>query len=214
MGSLDLAALREQARRLGWAVGSGNLMSVQREARRLGWNDLAIRSGDAAVSQLRPTERAAARPRSLSAQYGLGAQPLHTDGAHHRTPPDVVLLLADTALRTPTLLWKPTARRPNYVVDGVFVVDEGTSSFLSSAYDYSRGWRFDPGCMRPCDQRARETVTYFENALDDVTAHEWSAGDVVVLDNRHALHARAQVADGEEEDRVITRIAFYTGGGA
>ena len=74
-----------------------------------------------------------------------------------------------------------------------------------------RQYRYDPGCETPCDARAREVQGYFEQQFSHASAHEWSAaGQVLVVDNRRALHARAAVADGDLE-RELTRIGFQTG---
>ena len=49
-------------------------------------------SGDTSVATLEPQDRHDAHPSSLSAIHGRGAFPLHTDGAHHPVPPDLVLM--------------------------------------------------------------------------------------------------------------------------
>jgi alpha-ketoglutarate-dependent taurine dioxygenase len=44
--------------------------------------------------------------------------------------------------------------------------------------------------------------------LAEVATFEWtSAGQVLVVDNRRALHSRAAVADGDM-DRELIRVAF------
>jgi hypothetical protein len=109
----DLKALAEMAVSKGWASGSGDLDSIRRQATSLGWVEVATRRGDASVSVLRPVDAGAAHPRSLSAVYGLGQQPLHTDGAHLHEPPDFVVLVCQRPNATPTQLWRPavTSRR-------------------------------------------------------------------------------------------------------
>jgi hypothetical protein len=56
--------------------------TVRKQAAALGWAEVATRRADPPLSVLRPAEPGAAHPRSLSAQYGLGQQPLHIAGAH------------------------------------------------------------------------------------------------------------------------------------
>ncbi|WP_236825533.1 MULTISPECIES: TauD/TfdA family dioxygenase [unclassified Blastococcus] len=90
---------------------------------------------------------------------------------------------------------------------GLFMVSSGKERFLAAARD-AEGWRYDPGCMSPCDQRAREAVGYFESVAANAYSHHWTEPDqVLVIDNRRALHARAAVsaADG---DRALTRVAY------
>jgi hypothetical protein len=92
----------------------------------------------------------------------------------------------------------------------MFLVRNGRDSFYAPALSGS-GYRYDPGCMTPCDARAREVQEYFEQELSRAYVHEWqTAGQVLVINNRRALHARSAVADGDL-DRELTRIAFQTG---
>jgi hypothetical protein len=91
----------------------------------------------------------------------------------------------------------------------MFLVRNGRDSFYAPVLSGS-GYRYDPGCMTPCDARAREVQEYFEQQLSRASAHVWSAGQVLVVDNRCALHARSAVAEGDLE-RELTRIAFRIG---
>jgi alpha-ketoglutarate-dependent taurine dioxygenase len=90
---------------------------------------------------------------------------------------------------------------------GVFAVLAGKNSFYSTAY--VRGtFRFDPGCMVPCDQRSHQTVKYFEHALGESVEHAWdSPGKILVIDNRRTLHARASAE--AEPDREMQRLALH-----
>ena len=170
------------------------------------------------MSVLHPVTESAAHPNSLSAVYGLGQQPLHTDGAHLQVPPDVLVFICDRPSATSTQLWRPDIparrRRPlsttSALSHGMFLVRNGRDSFYAPALSGS-GYRYDPGCMTPCDARAREVQEYFEQQLSRASAHVWSAaGQVLVVDNRRALHARSAVAEGDLE-RELTRIAFRIG---
>jgi hypothetical protein len=200
----------------GWVTAMCDLDSFRRQAAVLGWTEVAPRRGDPTTSTLRPTSVSAAPTRSLSASYGLAAQPLHTDGAHLPAPPDVVVIACDQPSATPTRLWRSTSVWPPHALSpvalshGMFLVRNGRDSFFAPALS-KRRYRFDPGCMSPCDARAQEVAGYFAEALQDAATHEWSvSGQLLVLDNRRTLHARSAVADGDE-NRVLTRIAFRTG---
>ncbi len=212
--TLELDTLAERARAHGWSVGNGTVTQVQKMAKSLGWTEVPIRRGGPAVAILRPKDRAQAQRRSLSAQYGRGAQPLHTDGAHLRTPPEILVLASTDVSTTPTLLW--TRKRfgrlhkgpPDFVRHGMFVVNSGSDSFFAPAWDGAY-FRYDPGCMEPCDARARQAALYFKDPAGLTTEHAWGEpGTILVIDNRQALHARASAMD--EPDREIQRIAFYT----
>jgi Taurine catabolism dioxygenase TauD, TfdA family len=162
---------------------------------------------DNEIDELTPTTEDGSRPKSLSATYGLGAQPLHTDGAHLRQPPDLVALHAPTPNSTPTLLWKPPYP-PAALSNGLFLVDAGTDKFLAAPYSLRSGFRFDPGCMRPLDQRARLADDYFKEHHRKVIEHHWtSPGQLLLIDNRRVLHARAAVS-AEDETRRIDRASF------
>ncbi len=201
-----LESLISAAKQDGWAAGTGSMDQVQREAIRLGLTEVSIRKGDPAVTTLRPVDRGAARPHSLSAKYGKGDQPLHTDGAHLVEPPDLVVLVCSGTSRTPTRLLKIGYGVPDCVRHGVFLVTNGKDSFFSTACSTSR-IRFDLGCMAPCDARARETVRYFGSLNKSVREHLWDgSGNVLVIDNREVLHARPSVLD--EPDRKLYRVAF------
>ncbi|MBY6435710.1 TauD/TfdA family dioxygenase [Rhodococcus kroppenstedtii] len=67
--------------------------------------------------------------------------------------------------------------------------------------------------MTPCDQRARRVATFFEAALNCAHAHAWDSNqEVLLIDNRITLHARAQVSP-DDEGRVLRRVAFRFGRG-
>lgn len=77
-----LENLLEESKVKGWAAGQATLAEVQLDAALLGWSKVPTRRGGPALSTLRPVDPAEAEPNSLSARYGKGIQPLHTDGAH------------------------------------------------------------------------------------------------------------------------------------
>ncbi len=213
--STELERLAEAAQSDGWASISGADVEIfRRDAQALGWREIPMRRGDPGVAVLRPVTREAARPRSLSAVHGLGAQPLHTDGAHLFEPPDLVLLASQDSSPTPTLLWhtrKPGRRQaPHQALQhGIFLVHNRQDSFFTPAV-IGGVHRFDPVCMSPCDSRAHTAAAYFAEQLEHAEQHNWSGSQVLLIDNRHVLHARAAVADKDEE-RTLTRVAFNTG---
>lgn len=214
---VDLSALVSAAQRDGWASGSGGIDLVRGQAASLGWAEVTTRRGDPPVSVLRPAELDFAHPRSLSAQYGLGQQPLHTDGAHLPDPADIVVLVSARASPTPTFVWTAAAHigkgagpiwsRLAAFGHGMFLVHSGRDSFYAPVLSGGR-FRYDPGCMTACDVRARQVDEYLASQLAEAAAFEWaSSGQVLVIDNRRALHARAAIAEGDA-GRELTRVAF------
>jgi hypothetical protein len=209
-----LETLIAEAKKEGWASANGSLGMVRPAAAYLGLTEVPIRRGTPALATLHPLEQTDAPPNSLSAQYGTGEQPLHTDGAHLEQPPDVVVLACEGTSATPTRVWRRqrtesgrfTLVEPHYVRHGIFLVHSGKGSFFSPAATDAR-FRYDPGCMTPCDERARQTVAYFERALEQAVEHQWDQPNtILVIDNRKVLHARASAAD--EPEREIKRIAY------
>ncbi|GAW49673.1 uncharacterized protein PD653_4024 [Nocardioides sp. PD653] len=207
----QLTELVAAARKDGWASGTGKLEVLRVQAQWLELTPMASRRGQSRVDVLRPVDPGDAPRRSLSATYGSGAQPLHTDGAHLSSPPDIVILSAESPSPVPTMLWRGDHWRTPYEVrenlaHGLFIVDDGTARFLAPAFGSGR-YRFDPGCMRPADSRARRAFAYFEEALASAIAFNWTEPDqVLVLDNRAVLHARADAAATPE--RELKRLMF------
>lgn len=212
-----LAAALRVTRGQGWHELSMSLPVLRDTARSLGWEEVRFRPQDAIVSELRPAERSRARKFSMSAAYGRSQQPLHTDGAHLHVPPDLVVLCAAAPSSTPTrLYWVDCRFRPEETLDalqhGVFLVEHVRNAFLTTATS-SRGLRFDPVCMRPCDARAQLVASLFESAISQAHPHRWADPDrLLLIDNRWTLHGRAAIAAGDD-DRLLRRVAFRTGGG-
>jgi len=203
---LSLDSLLARAKKDGWATGHGTVPQVVADAHRLGLVEVPVRKGDPPVTKLRPVSKENARPNSLSSRYGKGNQPLHTDGAHLIDPPDFVVLLCNGVSDTPTFLAKPKLHGIDYTAHGVFLVVNGRDSFFSTAWSGTR-LRYDPGCMTPCDARARKAAEQLKALRKAAHEHSWEEpGLVLVIDNKLTLHARGQVP--EDEDRVIERVGL------
>lgn len=193
----------------GWAVSSGSIEEVVAEARVLSWRPSPVRRGAPDVATLRPMSVQDAHPRSLSAKVGLEQQPFHTDGAHFRQMPDIVVLGAVGASETPTLLAAP-GNPTEHQLQGVFKVSDGRGAFYATAVDAENRWRYDPGCMTPADDQARIAAQELERLETRAFRHEWSGTNMVlVIANRRVLHARAAATD--PATRKVQRAAFVTG---
>jgi len=143
--------------------------------------------------------------------YGLDDQPLHTDGAHLRTTPDVVILHCTVPSATSTRAWKFAGEGApwNALRHGMFIVRNYDESFFAPALT-GRVFRFDPACMSACDDRAFEVLDFFAQRLDESAEHRWIEEDtVLVLDNHSTLHARSKVVS-DDLGRELTRLAFKT----
>lgn len=210
--TLDLSALAKAASD-SWALGAGTVYELRAAAARQGWAEVPMRSTDPALSALRPQTQADAAPNSLSAVHGLGEQPLHTDGAHLRRPPDWIALVVDQPNSTPTKLWRlPTSRGSvpwNALLNGIFLVSSGPDRFLTTSGD-GRSVRYDPTCMVPCDQRAKCAASFFSEAEEAAEDHTWNhPREILLINNRKALHGRRAVAGTTDiASRTVHRIGF------
>lgn len=211
--SEDLAQLANEANRVGWATGRLTCRNIELAAAALRWSAVENRRGDAGASVLRPIASDSAHPASISALVGSARQPLHTDGAHLRRPPRWVVLHAEQPNDTPTLLCRlrrsagKGATVPATADGGVFKVTNGQDRFLSTLWTDATGWRWDPGCMQPGDQRAREAAQFLASLEDQCEQHDWTeSNQVLVIDNRQMLHARADAT--ADPDRVLARLSY------
>lgn len=207
---IDLKALHLEAKRKGWVSGRANRFEIEYASIPSGWKKISVRRGDPEITQLRPSRAEDAKPQSLSAIHGMDAQPLHTDGAHLRVPPKVIVLHAEQTSTTPTMLLRYPFQHGLSGSDGLFLVASGEDRFLAIAYSNEAGLRFDPGCMTPQDQRARQLHRTIEEARTEAEAFNWSEPNTfLMIDNTRVLHGRAAVS-ADDEDRTLTRIAFHT----
>lgn len=195
---------------LPWVQTLCTLDQVDAAARELGWEAVPTRPGEADRKTLRPTPADLAHPRSLSAVYGLGQQPLHTDGAHLPHPPDVVVLHGPSPSPTGTGLWTPLESSRAIDCDawthGMFVVSTGGRSRLSPAIRSGR-LALDPGCMTPADKLARKVLAEARVARATAYTFAWAAsGTTLIINNRRTMHARNAVV--EDYGRRILRIAY------
>jgi len=207
----NMADVRADFEFQGWSRQSGALSDVREAVRQEGVL-IAARGARSSETLLIPHETSAAPRRSMSAVYGLGKQPLHSDGAHLRVPPDVVVLHSALPSLTPTIIWTPPrrgkVRLPMASRHGIFTVRGNGESFLAVANERGK-LRFDPVVMSPGDAYARESVTYFENARDSAEIHNWNEPDLLLfIDNRRVLHARNEVVD--PDSRNISRLAYQS----
>lgn len=207
MTSLDQVAAT--AIRDGWVSLNADIRTLAKEAVELGWTMVPIRRGDSPLGTLRVVDAADAHPHSLSAMVGAGQQPLHTDGAHHKAMPDLVLLSAVAPTSTPTLLCVPESPTEAQRT-GVFKVGGGRTGFYSGVVDRAGRWRYDPGCMAPMDDEARAAAVELAALAESAIAHNWTEPNTVLaIANRRLLHARA--AAGDAPTRQVDRVALITG---
>jgi alpha-ketoglutarate-dependent taurine dioxygenase len=200
--------LLEDVNARGWAPFEGvGLLDV---ARHFG-TPVPGRANRGLVDELRVLDRDDAARRSLSALFGTGPLPFHTDTAHWTSPARYVVIQAvrpGLDPRSTTLLTREalalTDDQSETLRRGVFRVEDGRRSFLTNAL--SDTWvRFDAGCMSPANATGAEAARILQERIGQGGAIEisWRAGAGVVFDNWRCLHAREGAGP---TDRVLRRV--------
>lgn len=149
----------------------------------------------------------------MSARTGMEAQPLHTDGAHLKQPPDLIALAASRPHPAATRVWVSHRSVVPWedLRHGVFRAFDGRRHRYLVATDGAR-IAFDPCCMEPLDSRARRVVDFFSSAFHESERFGWDTDSpmVLLIDNQYTLHAREAVGP-TDPPRLIQRIAFRMG---
>jgi Taurine catabolism dioxygenase TauD, TfdA family len=181
-------------------------------AKRLG-NAIPGRRGEQ-VELIVPLEASAAEERSLSAAYGLGELPMHIDTAHHLLPARFVLIgCADPGhsnagtrlLETKKLAFSESELA--LISSAPVLVRTGKRSFYSTILDRTRPFlRYDPGCLEPLDSRGKDALSIVHQAIEkaNVCTHDWSRGEVLIIDNWKTLHGRTSAA---ADGRLLLRVS-------
>jgi hypothetical protein len=170
------------------------------------------------ISELRVAANAEARPLTLSATFGTGAFPLHTDTAFWPTPARFLVMLADGDVRRTTavcsmrrILNSGGINLMNLIEKSVWVLRGKDGSHYAqmtlSTKGIRLGVRFDRQCMKPANASARDVAAYFD--IDDCASSvehlEWRPHTAVVISNWHALHGRG-LQPPNEQQRILQRI--------
>jgi hypothetical protein len=212
----------QQLAQRGWIVSCwSRARSLLEFAQKLG-DPVPSRSKNGFVDLLRPLDHKSARPNSLSAAYGVGPLPLHTDSANFRIPPRFVVLRIAPGC---------SSDRPTLVADGdgllsaeeeisdlrndVWLVNGGRGRFYTSIVNDTlvpgfRIVRYDEGCMRPIEgaqQRANLVRTRVRELA--VWKMHWREDFVLVLDNWRVLHGRGaaelEISGTRGLERILVR---------
>jgi hypothetical protein len=114
------------------------------------------------------------------------------------------LLLDATQLELTSSEWRSLER-------SVWWVTSGGRSFPASivqSHDGHRSLRYDTGCMKPAATVFVESQHVFEEAIEMASpvAVGWEPDDLLILDNRRVLHARAAGSDDDRGVRHLQRV--------
>ncbi|MGN2640498.1 hypothetical protein ACTD5D_30890 [Nocardia takedensis] len=202
----------DRAKSAGWAEIDISIDRLLSRCDTLGFEAVPPRRDLDPVTVLKPRKRSDSPRRSLSAKYGTGKFPLHTDGAAMERPPEFIVLQATSESDIPTfLLSLKTLRLFDHLGDalrhGMFLIENGQNSFYSSVL--SDGYfRYDPGCMLPADDLADTVASYFASLDAAAEEHIWAdTTKSLVIHNHSAVHGRstADGATGRELKRLMLR---------
>ena len=214
--------LAPQIRERGWIHlrGAGTKASLVDQALYVGkllGDPMPGRQGRV-IETLVPTPSERANPKSLSNQHGIGAFPLHIDGAHRLWPPHFILLACERPGSTPvpTVLARFSDLQSHIAERGqcesvTFLIRNGRQSFYSTIIDRARPFvRFDPGCMTPICANGQKILATIALWGGDVptTAVNWQRGDILVIDNWRVLHGRGTTKYVTCQDRSLLRVSI------
>lgn len=168
------------------------------------------------ISELRVAASSEARPLTLSAAFGTGIFPLHTDTAFWPIPAKFLVMLAKGDIRRTTtvcsmrrILDSGGSHFVNLIERSIWTVRRKDGSrygpMTLSTKGISSGVRFDRQCMKPANTSAREVAAYFDHSAAPVEHLEWRPHTAVVISNWHALHGRGSQPPNEQE-RILQRI--------
>lgn len=141
-----------------------------------------------------------AHPRSLSAQFGLDALPLHAELSHRPRPCRYLLLgcldPGSPSAATMLLDWRTLgfSSDEQYLLKSApILVRTGRRSFYSTLLSPNGAFlRYDPGCLEAVDERGRTALRLVERRLagGSPQIYKWRRGDILVIDNWRVLHGR------------------------
>lgn len=210
---------RQELLQNGWIEFMCDLSTDSLSIARQFGEPLPSRRGGSLVDPLVPMKQEDAHPRSISAIYGTGEFPFHTDGAYMRVPPRFMLLrfIEGKSNRTTLLLdacaLPFSAEERREMFRDVWVVNGGRGRFLTTVFNNSLVSgstivRYDRGCMRPAHpafNRAADILDLRSQENKPVQIN-WKLGRTLVLDNWRMLHARGSSSLEAAERRVLERV--------
>lgn len=180
---------------------------------------LAGRADRIGIERVSPKRRDQARAGTLSARYGLGPFPLHTERAHWRRPPRFVVFrsVGNPTDRPTTLADSHQLSGRNDLItwlhDVPWKVEWNEASFETRVLmpDAESRWqvRYDPCCMTVCRPEHRELQAELDEELQrfSLEEHHWTRDTALVIDNWRVLHGRGSSAR-IDHDRVLERLVI------
>jgi hypothetical protein len=169
-------------------------------------------------TSLKVKDTSNARPNTLSAKYGLGGFPFHSDFAFCARPPRYILLLNETdeRFRRPTLVAKIEKLEAEYqllIRNSIWTLLRLQKYYLVSGRFVQNGqtlWRWDCDFLTPANDAADKARRVVPGAMNEVAeAVDWDQQSAVLIDNWKCAHARGEFGSQRDTTRTLTRYEFW-----
>ena len=165
------------------------------------------------VDHLVPIKKSEAHRQSLSANFGIGDFPFHTDGAYFKIPPRFIIMryLKGIQNPTPTILCdlnQINSDDKENLKHCIWKVKSRNNDFLSTILsDDEAYYRYDKCVMTPVISKNQNGL-FFESLIAELpkTQINWTINKAVIIDNWTYLHTRPKVSGQEINNRTIQRI--------
>lgn len=216
--STDLnSRIQEEVLENGWAVAqidtncpAEHRTAVLDLAKALG--TVTATRGYRAIDVLRPRAQGEARPGSMSAVFGLKAQPWHMDMAHRPAPAKFIVLScvepSEQDCMTELMDWRQALGEEHMAAarHEPVLVRSGRASFYTTILDERRRFlRQDPTCIFGLTDHARFLQARVnETTCKPVCSMYWRPGHTLVFDNWRLLHRRGDAS--RSKSRTLLRV--------
>jgi hypothetical protein len=164
------------------------------------------------IDNLIPLNKQDAHPQSLSAKFGVGGFPYHTDGAYFSIPPRFIVLRYIKGIEdpTPTTLCNLTdinGADKQLLKDAIWKVRSIKSFYSTILAQDSSFYRFDNCVMQPLN-KANDNSAFFSDIVSNLSTQtiNWEINKTIVINNWKYLHNRPEVKDEEVNYRTLQRI--------
>ncbi|MBR0754955.1 TauD/TfdA family dioxygenase [Bradyrhizobium jicamae] len=209
---LDLSQLKREGYLLLSEVDEGDLAGTAQE---LGPLRVDPRSPEP-IRDIRPQDLESAKQNTLSSRYGTGAFPFHTDAAHWDHPAQYLgLYCVDPGEgRRATMLidsrvWALDDDEQDLACRALWATGHVRPRLCTFAKETGSGLeiRYDMDCMKPMTREAHSLKALLEARIQDckTTQIQWKPKDLLIIDNRRMLHARASSAR-PDTGRLLKRM--------
>lgn len=207
----DFAELHER----GWTVFDSDARqeSLLKIASSLG-TPVPCKGGESLLTWLTPVAQTSEPRNTFSGVFGEGKFPLHTDTAHWPKPARYLILcdLGESHDR-PTIV-----SRCDDILAVLDKADTGhavwrvagpTGYFpcsLTFWHGDDKGFRYDPLCMKPMNQAAKNVASGLSVSQFASQEISWNYGRAVIFDNWRVMHGRGASNSSDCKRRKLVRI--------